>query len=144
MTKTLKLVFLGSLVLNIVLIGWILGRVPRELDRASWRRQQLEHALKNLPEPVRADFNEKFSQIRAAADPLRDEIETARSEALRLIGAEPFDEAAYDRQAKKIQDLRAERFSRMGAAAKKIAKELPPEERRMFADLLRRPAPPSR
>jgi hypothetical protein len=32
----------------------------------------------------------------------------------------------------------------MGAAVKKIAKELAPDERRVFADLLRRPSPPAK
>ena len=59
-----------------------------------------------------------------------------------MLAAEPFDEAAYDRQVKKIDELREEMFKRMGAVIKQTVKELSPEERRMFADVLRRPPPP--
>lgn len=144
MTRTLKLVLLGSLVLNILLLGEILGRLPRSLEGNLSRQQRMEQGLKNLPEPMQARFREKFQQIRAAGDPLRDQLGAAREEALRLIGAEPFDEAAYDRQLTKVETLRVEMFRSMGAAAKEIAKAMPADERRMFADLLRRPSPPAR
>ena len=143
MTKALKLVFLGSLVLNLLLLGVILGQVPRGLETTpSTRTQRMEEALRKVPEPAQSRFREKFAQIRAANDPLRQQIDEARAETLRLLAAERFDEAAYDRQVSKIEELRDEMFKRMGRDFKKTAKEFSPEERRMLADLLRRPPPP--
>jgi uncharacterized membrane protein len=141
MTRTVKLVFLASLVLNLVLLGVILGRVPSALEGGSPRAQRMEQALKNLPEPAQARIREKIAQIRAAGDPLREQMDRERAEALRLLSAEPFDEAAYDRQVSKIEDMRLQMFKRMAGTVKQAAKELPPEERRMFADVLRRPSP---
>jgi len=114
MSKTLRLVFLASLVLNIILLGVIVGHLPRSLDGAPSRRQQMEQALQNLPDPIEARFREKFQQIRAAGDPVRKQMDAARDEALRLLSTEPFDEAAYDRQVKKIDERREEMFKRMG------------------------------
>jgi uncharacterized membrane protein len=143
MTKALKLVFLGSLVLNLLLLGVILGQVPRGLETTpSTRTQRMEEALRKVPEPAQSRFREKFAQIRAANDPLRQQIDEARAETLRLLAADRFDEAAYDRQVSKIEELRDEMFKRMGRDFKKTAKEFSPEERRMLADLLRRPPPP--
>jgi uncharacterized membrane protein len=142
MTKSVKLAFLASVVLNLLLLGVILGRMPGAFEGGSPREQRMEQALKNLPEPAQTRIREKFAQIRAAADPLREQMDQARAEALRLISAEPFDEAAYDRQVSKIEQMRLEMFKRMAATAKQTAKELSPEERRMFADVLRRPPPP--
>jgi uncharacterized membrane protein len=142
MTKTVKLVFLASLVLNLLLLGVIVGRVPSALESGSPRQQRMEQALKNLPEPAQTRIREKFAQIRAAADPLREQMDRERAEALRLLSAEPFDEAAYDRQVSKIEDMRLQMFKRMAGAVKQAAKEFTPEERRMFAEVLRRPPPP--
>jgi uncharacterized membrane protein len=143
MTKALKLVFLGSLVLNLLLLGVILGQVPRGLETTpSTRTQRMEEALRKVPEPAQSRFREKFAQIRAANDPLRQQIDEARAETLRLLAADHFDEAAYDRQVSKIEELRDEMFKRMGQDFKQTAKEFSPEERRMLADLLRRPPPP--
>ena len=144
MTKTVKLVFLVSLVLNILLLGVILGHVPRSLEGRPSRQERMEKALQELPDSVEARFREKFQQIRAAGEPQRQQMDSARAEALRLLGGEPFDDAAYDQQVSKIDGLREEMFKRMGQVVKQTAKELTPEERRMFADLLRRPPPPPR
>jgi uncharacterized membrane protein len=145
MTKALKLMFLGSLVLNLLLLGVILGQVPRGLQTTpSTRTQRMEEALKKVPEPAQSRLREKFAQIRAVNDPLRQQIDEARAETLRLLAAERFDEAAYDRQVSKIEELRGEMFKRMGQDFKQTAKELSPDERRMLADLLRRPPPPPR
>jgi uncharacterized membrane protein len=143
MTKTVKLAFLGSLVLNVLLLGVILGQVPRGLESTPPTRQQrMEESLKNLPEPAQSRFREKFSQIRAAGDPLRQQIDQARAETLRLLSADPFDDAAYDREVNRIEELRGEMFKRMAQNFKQTAKEFSPEERRMLADVLRRPPPP--
>ena len=143
MTKAVKLAFLASLVLNLLLLGVILGQLPRGLEPTPPTRQQrMEEGLKKLPEPAQSRLREKFAQIRASADPLRQQIDDARAETLRLLSADPFDEAAYDRQVNKIDELRGEMFKRMGQNFKQTAKELSPQERRMLADLLRRPPPP--
>ena len=142
MTKTVKLAFLGSLVLNVLLIGVLLGRMPRGLELTPPTRQQrMEESLKKLPEPAQSRFREKFSQIRAAGEPLRQQIDQARAETLRLLSVDPFDEAAYDREVNRIEELRREMFKRMAQNLKKTAKEFSPEERRMLAEVLRRPAP---
>jgi uncharacterized membrane protein len=141
MSKTVRLVFLASLVANLLLLGVILGHLPRGLDATPPRQQRMEEALKKLPEPVQSRFREHFAQLRAANDPLRQQIDEARAEAIRLLSAEPFNETAYDRQVSKIEALRAEMYSRTGQLIKQTAKELSPDERRMLADLLRRPTP---
>jgi uncharacterized membrane protein len=139
MNRKVKLTFLASLVLNIVLLGVILGYVPRSFGERPSRQERMEQGLRKLPEPVQARFREKFAQVRAAGDPARQQMEDARAEALRLLAIEPFEEAAYDRQINKIDELREDMFKRMGQAIKQIVKEFSPEERRMFAELLRRP-----
>jgi uncharacterized membrane protein len=144
MTKAVKLAFVGSLVLNLLLLGVIVGRVPLGMEPAPARQQRMEEALKKVPEPAQSRFREKFAQIRASADPVRRQIEEARAETLRLLGAEPFDEAAYDRHVNKLQQLRGEMYKQMGQEFKRVAKELSGEERRMLADLLRRPPPPAK
>ena len=142
MSKTAKLIFVASLVLNLLLLGVLLGQVPRASTAPPGRQQRMDEALKKLPEPVQSRFRDKFAEIRAAGDPQRRQIDEARAETLRLLGTEPFDEAAYDRQLRRIEELRAEMFKSMGQLIKQTAKELSPEERRMLADVLRRPPPP--
>jgi Spy/CpxP family protein refolding chaperone len=63
----------------------------------------------------------------------------ARNEAIRLLVAMPFDEAAYDRQVSKINELRLQMTKRMSDDMKDIVKGLPAEQRRAVAEILKRP-----
>jgi uncharacterized membrane protein len=141
MSTRFKLVFLISLVLNLLFLGVILGRVPHGFDAAPTRQQRMEAALNKLPQPAQARFRQIFTQIRAAGDPLREPMDGARNQALQLMSAETFDEAAYEQQVKKFDDLREEMFKRMSLTIKQVAKDLAPDDRRTLADLLRRPPP---
>lgn len=142
MNRTLKLLFLVSIILNVLLVGVLMGQLPSRLERGSFREQRMEQALKDLPQPTQTRLREKFKQMRAAGDPLREQLRAVREETLGILSAEPFDEAAYDRQVSKIDELQLQMFKKTGQVVKQIAKELPPEERRIFAQILRRPPPP--
>ena len=111
--QDVKLVFLASLVLNVLLVGVFLGRLPRDVGFG--RQQRLEQALKDLPEPTQTRLREKFKQMRASGDPLRDQIRLAREETLNILTADPFDEAAYDRHVNQIDDLQLQMFEKDGA-----------------------------
>ena len=56
---------------------------------------------------------------------------------------EPFDEAAFDGQQAKINKMRADMTKKLSEVVKNAVKDLTPEERRRFAELLRRPPPPA-
>ena len=62
------------------------------------REQRLEQVLKDLPAASQTRLRDKFQQLRAAADPLFGQMRQVQDESARLLGVEPFDEAAYDRQ----------------------------------------------
>jgi uncharacterized membrane protein len=141
MNKSFKLIFLTSLVLNLLFLGVILGRVPHGFDAPPTRQQRMETALNKLPEPAQGRFRQILTQIRAAGDPLREPMDAARNQALQLMSAETFDEAAYDQQVKKFDELREEMFKRMSHVIKQVAKDLALDDRRTLADLLRRPPP---
>ncbi|MGZ8532551.1 MAG: periplasmic heavy metal sensor, partial [Candidatus Binatia bacterium] len=83
-----------------------------------------------------------FLQLRATAEPLFGQMRQVQDESVRLLAVEPFDEAAFDGQQAKINKLRADTTKKLSDAVKTAVKDLTPEERRRFAELLRRPPPP--
>jgi len=139
MSTKLKLAFLASIVVNVLLIGVIVGQLPRRFDRDSSRQERMEKALKGLPEPAQARFREKIERMRKEGEPMRDQIRQGRDEAIRILTAEPFDEAAYDRQVSKINELRVQWSKRMAESFKQFAKELPSDQRHVLAEMLKRP-----
>ena len=143
MNRATKMTFVGSIILNVLLLGFVLGQSPRRFDRNAMRQQRMEQVIKDLPEASQQRLRERFQQLRATADPLFEQMRKAQDEAIQVLGAESFDEAALDRQEAKINELRAKMSKQLSQSVKLAIKDLSPEERRRFAQMLRRPPPPS-
>ena len=143
MNRTAKFAFLASIILNVLLIGVLLGQSPRRFDRGALRQQRMEQALKDLPEAAQTRLREKFQQLRAAAEPLFEQIRKSEADAVELLGKEPFDEPAYDRQVSNITEMRVAMTKKLSQAVKDASKDLSAQDRARFAQLLRRPPPPN-
>ncbi|MGH9425471.1 MAG: periplasmic heavy metal sensor [Terriglobia bacterium] len=143
MNAKLKFAFLASLLVNVFLVGVLLGELPRRFDEGLSREERMEKAIEELPEPLRAQFRGKMERMREGSEQLRDQIQEAREEALRILIAELFDGTAYDRQVSKIHELYGQRAKRMAELVKEVAKDLPPEQRQVLAEVLKRPSSPS-
>lgn len=145
MSKKLKFTFLVSLVLNVLLVGVVLGELPRRFEKGSPRQSRMERALKELPEPLQTRFREQMERMRENGEPTREQMYKAREEALHILTTEPFNEAAYDQQVNKINELRIQMTKRMAEVVKAVAKDLPLEQRKILAKALQRPpSPPER
>ena len=141
MNRSLKVIFLVSLIANVLLLGIVLGAAPRRLEERPSFRDRVKADIEKLPEPARTKMRENMEQTRKGDEPTFAEIRQAREETLKIIVAEPFDEAAYDRQVDRISELRRGMFQHMSDNIKGIVKTLPPEQRKAVADLFRRPPP---
>lgn len=137
MTRKLRVTFLLSIIINVLLAGVILGALPHRFYGSPNSRERFRTDIDNLPEPARSRFREKIDEFRNS--PWRQQMTEARNEAIRLLVAVPFDEAAYDRQVSKINELRAQMTKRMSDNMKDIVKGLPAEQRNAIAKILKRP-----
>ena len=143
MNRAAKMTFVGSIILNVLLLGFVVGQSPRRFDRSAMRQQRMEQVIKDLPEASQQRLRERFQQLRGTAEPLFEQMRKAQDEAVQLLGAESFDEAALDRQEAKINELRAKMSKQLSQSVKLAIKDLSPEERRRFSQMLRRSPPPS-
>ena len=139
MNTKLKFAFLASLLVNVFLVGILLGELPHHFDEGVSREERMEKAIGKLPESLQARFREKMERMREGSEQLRDQIQEAREEAIRILIAEPFDGTTYDRQVNKIHELYGQRSQRMAEIVKEVAKDLSPEQRQVLADVLKRP-----
>ncbi len=142
MNTKLKTAFIASIILNVLLIGIFFGTLRPGFGRENPRQERLTAEIEKLPEPARSRFRDKMAQFRSA-DPSREQMRQARNEAIRLLVAEPFDEAAYERQLIKVDELRRQRTKRMSDEMKELVKGLPPEQRSAVGEMLKRPGPPA-
>src|SRR6188508_2610553 len=113
MNTKIKSAFIASLVLNVLLLGILFGTLSPGFGREGSRRERLTAEIEKLPEPARSRFRDKMAQLRSADDPSREQMRQARNQAIELLVAEPFDEAAYDAQLVKINQLRGQMSKRV-------------------------------
>ena len=144
MNTKLKSAFIVSIILNVLLLGIFFGTLSPGFGRESSRRERLTAEIEKLPEPARSRFRDKMAQLRAADDPLREQMRQARNQAIDLLVAEPLDEAAYDKQLIEISQLRGQISKRVADDLKELVRGLPPEQRAAVGAVLKRPAPLSR
>ena len=144
MNTKLKSAFIVSIILNVLLLGIFFGTLSPGFGRESSRRERLTAEIEKLPEPARSRFRDKMAQLRAADDPLRDQMRQARNQAIDLLVAEPLDQTAYDKQLIQISQLRGQISKRVADDLKELIRGLPPEQRAAVGEVLKRPAPPSR
>jgi len=142
MNRTFKLLFFGSVVLNVILVGVFFGRVTHRFERAPSRQERLENSLKEFPEPVRSQFRDTLKRMDQEGEPLGSQIQHARDEILRIIVSDPFDETAFDQQIKKINELRIQRAQIMTKIVKDVVKNSTPNQRKMLVEMLQRAMPP--
>ena len=94
MSKSLRLLFVASVILNVLFAGVFVGHLPQRSDGSRSRQQRIEHFIASLPASAREPFREKLKEN----EPTRNRIREGRKEAIAILGAEPFDENTYDRQ----------------------------------------------
>jgi uncharacterized membrane protein len=137
MKRKLRIAFLTSLILNLLLAGVIFGRLPQQFYGNSPQPGRFRAEVEKLPEPVRSRFREKIDEFRRTG--LREQIREAREEMIRLLSADAFDEQAYDRQVRKMNDLRMQMSNRMAEDVREVVRDLPADQRHAVAELLKRP-----
>ena len=142
MNRTSKLLFFGSVVLNVLLVGVLFGRVTHRLERPPSRQERLENSLKEFPEPVRSRFRDTLERMSQEGEPVGNQIQQARDEILRIMVNDPFDEAAFDQQIKKINELRIQRAQIITRIIKDVVKNSTPDQRKMLVEMLQRAMPP--
>ena len=138
MKSKLKVAFTASIIVNFLLIGVLLGSLRGAFSATDSRRGRFAAEIEKLPEPARSRFRERIMQPRSE-DPLREEMRQARNRAIELLIAEPFDQASYQRQLNRVNQLRANLAMRMSEDLRNILKDLPPEQRAAVGEMLKRP-----
>lgn len=108
MSKKMKALILSSLLLNLLLMGLIIGHASHRLGmgRGYWIRRHLPGVAVKLPEEERALFYDTMKKVHLENREVLDRIRETREEALQILTAPEFDETAYQVQVNKLHDLR--------------------------------------
>jgi uncharacterized membrane protein len=138
MSKTIKILLLSSLVLNILLIGFILGTVSQRFFREDFLRRQPPEIDVKIPPEKEKLFSETMEQVRKENRTVRRQMRETRQRIFSILTAPEFDEASYQAESEKLQELRGHMMRGLSNTTKKLARQMNQEERKALAEYLRR------
>jgi uncharacterized membrane protein len=137
MSKKMKTLIFGSLLLNVLLAGVVIGDVSHRFEKEYIVRKSVEEFASKLPKDKAALFLKTVERVHLNNRDAYHEVREARKEAMKLLSAPEFDESAYRLQVEKIHKLRSLMKQRLADATIELARQFNQEERSAFAEHLR-------
>jgi len=138
MSKKIKILIFSSILLNVLLMGVVIGDVSHRFHKEFFVRKSVEDFASKLPEDKGALFLETVQRVYLNNRDAYHQLQDARKEAMKLLSAPEFDEAAYRLQIEKIYELHSLMKRRLADATIELARQFSQEERSALAQYLRR------
>jgi uncharacterized membrane protein len=137
MSRSIKIIFTLSLILNVILLGLVGGGLYRLQIHFKGDRD-IQRELQSMPPDVRAKIDQMFDSTHAEMRSLFKMMVQAKQEVRDTLNADPFVRSKYDNAVEKLNQIR---FNMMQIRAQKtgeIAMHLTADDRRKFAGYLLR------
>jgi uncharacterized membrane protein len=150
MSKKMKALVFSSLLLNVMLVGFILGGLYHRFDgpdfagRHNFIGRQGRELASKLPDEKARLFFKTLEEVRLENREAHKQIREARERAMKILAAPVFDEAAYRAEVARLQELRSRMKRRFADATIELARHFGPEDRKALAQHLRRVQKPFR
>ena len=138
MSKKIKILIFSSLLLNVLLAGVVIGDVSHRFYKEYFVRKSVKEFASKLPGDKAALFLETVKRVHLSNRDAYNQTREARKEAMKLLSATEFDEAAYRLQVEKIHELRILMKRRLADATIELARQFSQKERSALAQHLRR------
>jgi uncharacterized membrane protein len=137
MSKKIKILIFSSLLLNVLLAGVVIGDVSHRFHKEHFIRKSMKEFASKLPEDKATLFLETVESAHLKNRDVFDQIREARKEAMKLLSAPEFNEAAYRLQIKKIHELHTLMKQRLMDTTIELARQFNQEERSALAQHLK-------
>jgi len=136
MSKKMKIMVLSSLLLNALLIGVIVGDLSHRFGREHFIGRHAE-LISKLPQDKAELFLKTVERVHLNNRNIYHQIREARKEAMKILVAPEFDEAAYRLELKKLHELGGLKMHGLANVTIELAKQFGQEERKALAQHLR-------
>ena len=137
MSKKIKILIFSSLLLNVLLAGVVIGDVSHRFHKEYFVRKSVKEFASKLSGDKAALFLETVKRVHLNNQDAYNQIREARKEAMKLLSASEFDEAAYRLQVEKIHELRSLMKRRLADATIELARQFSQKERSALAQHLK-------
>ena len=138
MSKKIKIILTVSVVLNVLLIGVLVGMSADEYKDHRNKRAEFRSAVDKLPPEKSKLVKKTMRGLHKETRKTRNELKKTRKKINKIISAPEFDESAYDVEIENLKRLQSEIMTKFGQVTKELAAQLGQEERKVIAELLKK------
>ena len=147
MSKTIKIMLAVSVLLNVLLIGVLIGSFSHRFAGPFQMRSHMKEVIGKLPEDKQELVKNTLKELKSETSATKKKVGAKRKEIMDVLTAPEFDPALFDQKVAELHVLMGELASEVAGAAKKIASNLDQQDRIMLSELIKRrhgPGPPPR
>lgn len=144
MNKKMKVFISISVLLNVLLIGAVVGKVMGGMSNhhggghspSAHIDQRLVKILQVLPVEKREVFEQRFSELKELKRTDRANIKSAKNSIMAAFEKEPFDKIEYQKAVKSLNDVHHIQIEKHNALMADMAEYLSPKERKQLARMI--------
>ena len=138
MSKKIKTVLTVSIILNVLLLGVLIGMSADDYKDHRNRRAEFRSVVDKLPADKSKLVKKSMRGLHKETRKTRNEVRKSRKNINKIISAPEFDESAYDKEIENLQRLQSEIMFKFGKVTKELAIQLEQDERKVIAELLKK------
>ena len=133
MSRNVKIFIASSIILNILLIGFVMGNLSNRFYKGDHYKRKLPQLSAKLSPEKEKLFLDTMGKVRRDNRDIHVRIKETRGKTFALLVAPEFDENAYETEVKKLHEMRGLIMRRYSDATKELAKQFTREEREALA-----------
>ena len=136
MSKTFKIIFAASIIINILLAGMVIGTYSHDFKRKVLIRHDIDEVIEEFPADKRALVTGAVASIRERTKETKKEIHEKRKEIVAILTAPEFDPALYDKNVDELHALMNKLGTEFADTARDLALNLDQDERKALAEVI--------
>jgi uncharacterized membrane protein len=142
MNKKMKLFISTSVLLNVLLVGVLVGGFSKSHLARDYQPERMEKRLAEildvLPAKKSKEFELRISDMKALRRADKVSMRSARKNIMQVFTQEPFDKAAYQQAVQGLNKLHQQQMESRVNLMADMAQYLSPQERRQLSRLIMR------
>jgi uncharacterized membrane protein len=140
MNKKMKIFISTSVLLNVLLVGVMVGVFSKSHLARGYQPAQVEHRLAKILEVLPAEKSKEFklriSKLKALKRADKVSMRSARKNIMQVFTQEPFDKEAYQTAVQGLNKLHQQQIKNRVELMTDMAEYLSPQERKQLSRLL--------
>lgn len=138
MSKSMKILFAASVVLNVLFAGIVIGTCSHGFKGKFGMRHEMREVVSEFPADKQDLVKNAMKELRASTKTTKAKLREKRQEVIEVLSAPEFDPQLFDRRMKELHTIMGRLGDQYAVTAKRLALNLDQDERKALAEVIMR------